>query len=318
MAFIKESVGTQGKNNQADVVIIVELIIMAHINNAFLSRTTIDRLSGEGTFFYLFANDALREFFSFVANYNQIFKLSINFPPSSATIYPDDLYYRLLLACVVCGGRRPLLADYEKNPLLNQAMTGRISYDTFKSVVSQAKCATLTATGLKAREALKDARVRAFLDMLAFAEGNTDYRTGFDYQYIDDLSKHPGTASGGSSAAGRYQFLSKDWKTAKDKLGLFDFTPESQDIAAVYLLQTRPFEKKGPYIIDAILSDDFNQAIQLGSYVWASLPHDFNDGKTNPDTNPTSYHLFKGKRQKAKGRTVLWDEYGRALAGYRR
>lgn len=64
MAFIKDSVGTQGKNNQSDVVVICELIITAHQNNSFLSSLTISRLGDELTFF-LFANDAVREFFAF-------------------------------------------------------------------------------------------------------------------------------------------------------------------------------------------------------------------------------------------------------------
>lgn len=311
MAFIKDSVGTSGKNNPPDVVVVCELIISAHQNNSFLSSLTIQGLGTEATF-YITANTAVREFFGYATKFNSFFGSTQNFPPRDATIYPDDLYYRLLLACVVCGRRRPLLADYEKNPLLNQAMQGRISYDTFKSIVGQAKCASLTEAGNRARNLLKDARVKAFLDMLAFAEGGTDYRTGFNYQYIDDLSKHPGDATGGSTAAGRYQFRLSDWNNAKDKLGLFDFTPESQDIAAVYLLQTRPLPNKNIVIIDAILSNNFNEAIQRAAYVWASLPYDFNDGKSDPDTNPKSYHMFKGNRQPAKSRTELWKVYQKA------
>ena len=173
--------------------------------------------------------------------------------------------------------------------------------------------AGLTKAGEAAKELLRNPKVRAFLDMISFAEGNTDYRTGFNFQRIEDLSKHPGTAKGGSTAAGRYQFRISDWNDVKDKLGLPDFTAESQDIAATYLLQTRPLPNKNIVIIDALLSDNFNEAVQRAAFVWASLPYDFGDGKTNPDTNPRSYHTFKGKPQPVKSRRELWTAYNAAL-----
>lgn len=315
MAFIKDSVGTQAKNNQSDVVVICELIIMAHQNNSFLLPLTISRLRDEITFF-LFANDAVREFFAFAAKFNSFFNQMPAFKPQNATIHPDDLYYRLLLALVVCGRRRPSLADYENNPLLNQAMTGRISYETFKSIVGQAKCATLTAAGLKAREQLKDARVKAFLDTIAWAEGFKanrvlDYDDASNFVQMDDLSKHPNkTLPGGySSAAGRYQFMTKTWNEVQPKLGLFDFTPESQDIAAVFRLQTRPTSKQN--ILDAFLSDDFNEAVQRASNEWASFP---DKNKGDAETNPTSH--FKG--QPAAKSSELWREYQDALVKHRR
>lgn len=314
MAFIRDSVGTLGRNDRADVVVIVELILTAHENNSFLSPVTLSGLREEFTF-YLNANNAVREFIGYASRLNAIFNIAPSITPLHATIFPDDLNYRLLLACVVCGRGRPSLSDYETNPLLNQALQGRISYQTFMSVIARRRCGALSQTGIEARNLLTDARVRAFLDVLAFAEGNTTYSTGFGHTVIEDLSQHPGTARRGSSASGRYQFLTRDWNDAAAALGLFDFTPESQDIAAAHLLRTRP--RTNNSILAALQAENFNEAVQRASFVWASLPHVF-DRTSDPDANPISYHMFQGKRQPAKSRRDLSRVYQESLARYRR
>jgi muramidase (phage lysozyme) len=85
---------------------------------------------------------------------------------------------------------------------------------------------------------------RAMLDAIAFAEGTRDqpnngYKTLFGFGQFNDYSKHPDTVvrSGGyaSAAAGRYQFMPGTFNRLAKKLGLKDFSPESQDRAAIEL-----------------------------------------------------------------------------------
>lgn len=100
---------------------------------------------------------------------------------------------------------------------------------------------------------------RAFLDAIAAGETtsgsghNYGYSMGFGGREIDNLSSHPykprqfsttmhadkfGGASP-TSAAGRYQFQRGTWDSAARALGLTDFSPASQDKAALYLAERR-------------------------------------------------------------------------------
>lgn len=118
--------------------------------------------------------------------------------------------------------------------------------------------------------------VQKFLNMLAAAEGTTThgYATAFGGGRIADLSRHPGTfrkfkettgRTNTTSAAGRYQFIGKTWRTLQNRLGLPDFGAESQDLAAIELLRENgslPF----------ILKGDFHNAVKKSAKTWASLP----------------------------------------------
>lgn len=82
---------------------------------------------------------------------------------------------------------------------------------------------------------------KAFLDALAGGES-----PGYDVMYtppgskglrrFTDFSRHPNSpamsSDGPSSAAGRYQFINPTWNQYRNKLGLPDFSPASQDAAA--------------------------------------------------------------------------------------
>ncbi len=68
-----------------------------------------------------------------------------------------------------------------------------------------------------------------------------------------------------STAAGAYQIIRPTWIRVRDKLRLPDFSPESQDKAAIELLR-----ESGS--LDAILEGDIETAIQKASKIWASLP----------------------------------------------
>jgi len=121
--------------------------------------------------------------------------------------------------------------------------------------------------------------VVAFLDMLAWSEGTDNGRQptknrGYDVLVggglFTDLSKHPGklvrlNPKLASTAAGRYQFLSRTWGNLQKQLGLPDFGPLSQDKACIELILGRK-------ALGAVKAGQFDQAVALCSKEWASLP----------------------------------------------
>lgn len=131
----------------------------------------------------------------------------------------------------------------------------------------------LTERGQELRRYLDNPNVQAYLDAIGKSEG-ADYRTEFGGGRIEDLSHHPDqlheftTTTGQTkqtSAAGKYQFLKSTWDGEARRLGLSDFSPESQDLAAVDLIA-----RNGA--LDDIAEGRFADATgKLGS-VWASLP----------------------------------------------
>jgi len=68
-----------------------------------------------------------------------------------------------------------------------------------------------------------------------------------------------------STAAGAYQFIKPTWVRMRDRLNLPDFSPLSQDLAAVALL-----DEVGA--LDLIYAGDIEGAIYKASKIWASLP----------------------------------------------
>jgi len=126
----------------------------------------------------------------------------------------------------------------------------------------------------------------AFLSMIATSEG-TDraadpYRVCYGYRHtIDSFADHPAVtgewkgedisdlgpqyAGKVSTAAGRYQMRRQTWLECKTALGLPDFSPASQDKAAVFLIRRRR-------AIDAVQAGRVADAIALCRQEWASLP----------------------------------------------
>lgn len=121
---------------------------------------------------------------------------------------------------------------------------------------------------------------RAFLDMLAWSEGtdklgqNTKNR-GYDVivggSLFSDYSDHPRKLVNlpklgiKSTAAGRYQLLSKWWDAYRKQLGLKDFSPASQDQVALQQIKERG-------ALPLIDNGHIRQAIDRCSNIWASLP----------------------------------------------
>jgi muramidase (phage lysozyme) len=113
-----------------------------------------------------------------------------------------------------------------------------------------------------------DPKIKAFLDLIGKSEG-ADYNILYGGSKFSDFSKHPNKAitAGGitSTAAGKYQFLNKTWVGVANRLKLKDFSPASQDAAAIQLLKDRK-------AYNLILNGQITEAIYLCSKEWASMP----------------------------------------------
>ncbi|HBF50954.1 MAG TPA: muramidase, partial [Massilia sp.] len=92
--------------------------------------------------------------------------------------------------------------------------------------------------------------VTAFLKMIRVSEGtagSNGYSTLVGGKQFTGWADHPRvlvtiTSNGKqivSSAAGAYQILRRTWDGVRGRLGLTDFTPASQDRAAVELIRLR-------------------------------------------------------------------------------
>lgn len=117
---------------------------------------------------------------------------------------------------------------------------------------------------------------RALLNTIRYAEGTwaggseKGYRTLFGGGTVDDLSRHPDrvvrTKRYASAAAGAYQFMPFTWDGVTQELGLRDFSPTSQDQAAIHLVKRRgalaTFDKEGlsPNVVNKLAPE------------WASFP----------------------------------------------
>lgn len=121
-----------------------------------------------------------------------------------------------------------------------------------------------------------NANLKAFLLVIRTGEGTAGpdgYRTLFGGGLFDSFKDHPKQSIarrlGGkvirSTAAGAYQILWRTWLECKKAKGLKDFTPESQDSAAVFLIVRR-----GAYA--DIIAGRIKTAIGKCNKEWASLP----------------------------------------------
>ncbi len=131
----------------------------------------------------------------------------------------------------------------------------------------------LAAAGRKSRSHVQPFKnLRAFLLMIQYSEGTIGenaYRMLYGGGLFSDLSKHPNIAITKwgitSTAAGAYGFLNRVWVELSRRLQLPDFSPLSQDKAAVELIR-----EKGA-LVD-VLSGKIQAAVYKCRKVWASLP----------------------------------------------
>jgi lysozyme len=137
--------------------------------------------------------------------------------------------------------------------------------------------------------------LKAFLVMIQYSEGTIGkdaYRKLYGGGTFDDLSKHPNarvTKWGiTSTAAGAYQILNKTWQGLAQELGLKDFSPGSQDRAAIELIARRK-------ALDDVMAGRFAQAIEKCRKEWASLPGaGYNQSEKSPKTLATVYKAAGG------------------------
>lgn len=160
---------------------------------------------------------------------------------------------------------------------------------------------------------LKNPNVRKMLGVIASAEGvKHGYYTMFGNERLSDLSKHPGilkefTQTDGkknkTSAAGRYQFLEPTWNGLAKQLGLKDFSPKNQDIAAVALLAQNG-------ALPHVLKGDISTAVKKSGGTWASLPSAPDSYKQPKKTwsdigmSGSTFDRVKGKREAQKQPTI--------------
>jgi muramidase (phage lysozyme) len=116
---------------------------------------------------------------------------------------------------------------------------------------------------------------QAFLDMIAFSEGTAGKGDdGYNvivggtlfYGYDDHprrlITLRPGLKS---TAAGRYQLLSRYFDVYKKQLNLPDFSPESQD--AIAIQQIRECRA-----LDDVDAGRFEESVAKCARIWASFP----------------------------------------------
>jgi muramidase (phage lysozyme) len=117
--------------------------------------------------------------------------------------------------------------------------------------------------------------LKAFLDMIAVSEGTAGkgddgYNVIVGGNLFTDYSDHPrklvwlrpGLAS---TAAGRYQLLSRYYDAYKKQLNLPNFSPLSQDLIAVQQIRERK-------ALNDIEKGYISVAINKVKNIWASLP----------------------------------------------
>lgn len=122
-----------------------------------------------------------------------------------------------------------------------------------------------------------DPSIHAFLDTLSYAEGtfnnSESYRMHYTGKLFNNFEDHPrqiicANADGKtlcSTAAGRYQLLSKTWDKVAPKISAQDFSPRNQDRAAIQLLIDNN-------ALDSIKMGKFAEAVEKVNKIWASLP----------------------------------------------
>jgi len=120
---------------------------------------------------------------------------------------------------------------------------------------------------------------QALHDSIAFAEGtrahsNDGYDVMFSFRLANSCQQHPNQCikygSTCSTAAGRYQFLNRTWRSIAATRNYGTFEPENQERGAAYLISTT--RRVSVPQTRAMTASEFSNAMSKLSYEWASLP----------------------------------------------
>lgn len=151
--------------------------------------------------------------------------------------------------------------------LSDTAQTAAIAIDSFTGGILK-----VSAMSNVPRSALNNPNVRAFLRVIRRGEGTADelgYRRIFGGQLFDSFADHPRvkvSKSGyTSTAAGAYQFIVSSWDETRRIMALPDFSPASQDYAALGRIAARG-------ALDDVIAGRFEDALRKVAREWASLP----------------------------------------------
>lgn len=119
---------------------------------------------------------------------------------------------------------------------------------------------------------LQNKNVQALLRVIRTGEGTADaggYARIFGGETFKSFADHPRKAVTKwgltSTAAGAYQFLSSTWDETRRLMKLADFSPASQDLAAVGRIAARG-------ALTDVIAGRFTTAIRKINREWASLP----------------------------------------------
>lgn len=216
MAFIKDSVGAKGQNNVEDVKIVQWLLIRLYKDyenkqcEVFWKGALPKRLIGENGIIDATTLLAIKESTSFCNGNITLATFGTVSFLNDGTIYPND-YYNLCLVTFAANPNFALTVDFN-DPRIKQALDGRIDFVQFRHIVETTQGKSLTKLGREMQAFLSNPKVKAFLDVIAYAEGtdriDDGKQTGYDIMYggtesnpklMSDLYDHPKSRA----AAGR-------------------------------------------------------------------------------------------------------------------
>ncbi|MBN2267547.1 MAG: glycoside hydrolase family 104 protein [Candidatus Babeliaceae bacterium] len=146
----------------------------------------------------------------------------------------------------------------------------------------------------------KKPQVEAFLDMISWAEGtaiqygNNSYKMQYANGSFTELTNHPQRVISApfahrhlsSSASGRYQFLAATWNEVAAALDLADFSPQNQDLAALFLIY------RANALLD-VIELRIKSAIAKTSRIWASFPGAPYGQPTHPSEELITYFYWR-------------------------
>ncbi|WP_234637221.1 glycoside hydrolase family 104 protein [Delftia tsuruhatensis] len=143
------------------------------------------------------------------------------------------------------------------------------------------------------QDSLAHANVKAFLSAISQAEGG-DYDLKYggvkgkknDKWRITDYSTHPGAGyDGKTTAAGMYQINKATWKEMGGRMGLTDFSAQTQDLLAVEILRTIG-------ALNSIVAGNIDAALKKAAQRWNALPQGPKQGNRVSGQPHISYEEF--------------------------